>query len=111
MFKKNVLLFGNMQALTIKEGASQWVEGALTTPSPGGTTKGLIMAFKDWELKYIEAGKYIRDDRKFYTKDDLEEGLVVTYKGHDYEVNRLKDYEDADLKVYALKRKEVSGDY
>lgn len=107
----NVLLFGNIQTLTIEEGPTEWIDGEEVTSDPGGTTKGLVMAFKDWELVNIEAGRYIRDDRKYYTKDDLSEGLVVAYNGNNYEVNRIKDYDSADLKVYGLKRKGITGDY
>jgi|GEM_PF-3071268 len=107
----NVLLFGNTQTLTIQEGATEWVNGEEVTSSPGGTTSGLVTAFKNWELVNIEAGKYIRDDRKFYTKDDLDEGLIVSYNGNNYEVNRIKDYDSSDLKIYGLKRTVISSDY
>ena len=103
----NILILGKTQTLTIIEDGA-WVNGTWIEGPQGGQVKGTVMNLKPKEIENIEPGKYSKEDRKFYTKDTVTDGQKVTWKGNTYEANSFRDYEDADLKIYILKRVKVS---
>lgn len=100
--KTKVKLIGNFINLPI-ESSSKWKNGKLITGENIKTISGIVMPLSNKDLKNIPAGLYDFDDRKLYTKDTIEPGEKIKYKGKKYLVKSFRNWEEADLHIYILK--------
>lgn len=58
------------------------------------------------DLNYDENGTYSVEDRKIYTYENIEKGVVVQYNNIKYTVQEKKDYSEFDtgLNLYWARR-------
>lgn len=98
----NVNLIGNFIKLPI-ESNSKWENGKKIDGKIKKYISGIVMPLSNKDLKNIPAGLYDFDDRKLYTKDTVETGEKVIYRGKRYIIKSFRDWEEADLHIYILK--------
>lgn len=89
------------------ENGGVYVEGSITLEE----FNGAVVPLSPDDLKFEDAGKYNKQDRKLYCYEDFEVGAKVKHKGDVFTIDQRKDYADfADgLRIYYMVRSDVLG--
>ena len=89
------------------ENGGVYVKGEITQEE----FEGAIVPLSPDDLKFEEAGKYSKEDKKLYCYEYFEVGSKIKHKGYVFTIDQKKDYSDFDdkLSIYYMVRSDVVG--